>query len=337
MKVALTYNCKNDTSTDDDVPLDYYAEWDDRETVEAVASALAAEHEVVSIEATREAYFSFLKLQPDIVFNIAEGDGGESREAHVPAMLEFLGIPYTGSGPLTLSLCLNKARAKEVLTYHRVPTPAHFVANGNLQEHIDSQLQFPLIVKPLHEGSSKGIRESSLVEDAEQLRAEVERVVTLYNEPAVVEQFLAGREFTVAMLGNAANARVLPIVEILYESLPAESKRIYSYEAKWVWDVQESPLEIFKCPADITDRMRKQIEATALSAYRVLNCLDWCRIDMRLDHDGVPNVLEVNPLPGILPDPAQNSCFPKAARAVGMSYEEMILSVLNAARERYGI
>jgi D-alanine-D-alanine ligase len=167
-----------------------------------------------------------------------------------------------------------------------------------------------------------------------------ERVLWLlenYREPALVEEFLPGREFTVAILGNGAEARVLPIVEIRLDALPAGVNPIYSYEAKWVWDQSSNPLEIFECPARIDAELQAEIERICLRAYAVLRCRDWCRIDVRLDAAGRPHILELNPLPGILPRPEDNSCFPKAARAAGMSYDELILSVLDIACRRYGL
>ena len=147
----------------------------------------------------------------------------------------------------------------------------------------------------------------------------------------IVEEFLPGAEFTCAVLGNGQTAKVLPIVGMNFESLPEGAVPIYGFEAKWIWDRPEQPLDMFDCPADIDASLARAIERTTLDAYRVLGCRDWSRIDVRLDAAGEPNVVEVNPLPGILPDPADNSCFPKAARAAGMSYDELIQSCLARA------
>ncbi|HEY4643666.1 MAG TPA: D-alanine--D-alanine ligase, partial [Bacteroidota bacterium] len=150
-------------------------------------------------------------------------------------------------------------------------------------------------------------------------------------------EYLSGREFTVALLGNGEELRVLPIVEIRFDSLPDGVRPIYSYEAKWVWDQSSNPLDIFHCPADIDVGLQRSIEDVCRRAYRLLRCRDWCRIDVRLDGSGVPNILELNPLPGILPMPQDNSCFPKAARAAGMSYSQLINAVLDTAARRNGI
>jgi len=153
----------------------------------------------------------------------------------------------------------------------------------------------------------------------------------------IVEEYLPGAEFTCAVLGNGSEARVLPIVGMNFASLPDGALPIYGFEAKWIWDRPERPLQMFDCPAQVDDSLTKAIELVTLDAYRVLGCRDWSRIDVRLDAAGTPNVVEVNPLPGILPNPADNSCFPKAARAAGMSYNELIQSCLRFAAVRQNV
>ncbi|MEK9137543.1 MAG: ATP-grasp domain-containing protein [Bacteroidota bacterium] len=315
---------------------DMYIEWDTMETVNAVRAAIAERHNVLMIEADEEAYQKLLQNRPDFAFNIAEGLYGVSREAQMPAILEMLRIPYLGSDPLTLAVCLDKARAKEILSYYEVPT-APFSVIRSMGEFEDARVKFPAMVKPLHEGSSKGIYNSCVVRNTEQLEREVQIVLTTYNQPALIEEFLPGREFTVALLGNGDNVRTLPIVEIRLDALPPGVNPIYSYEAKWIWDTTEEPLEIFQCPADLDENLQVEIETICKDAYRVLNCRDWSRVDVRLDATGRPHILEINPLPGILPKPEDNSCFPKAARAAGMSYNQLINSVLDIGMERCGL
>jgi D-alanine-D-alanine ligase len=250
-------------------------------------------------------------------------------------MLDLLGIPYTGSNATTLNVCLHKARAKETLAYHGVPVAKHVIVTE--PPDAPPPFGFPAMVKPLHEGSSKGVRDSGLVRDLAALRAEADRICSGYGQPALVEEFLPGREFTVALVGNPPSVRVLPIVEIKFDSLPEGANPLYSYEAKWIWDVPERPLEIFECPARIDDPLRRRIGAVCRRAFELLECADWSRIDVRLDAAGEPNILEVNPLPGILPNPEENSCFPKAARAAGIGYAELLLGVVEAACRRRGI
>lgn len=329
---------------------DEFAEWDSADTIDAVANALAAYGDVIRLEADADFPQRLRDAQPDIVFNIAEGLRGVNREAHVPAICEFYGIPYSASDPFTLSLCLDKSRTKEVLAFHGVATAKFGViqemALGGRKEaeravasflRPPSGVRFPLFVKPVHEGSSKGITEANYCETEEQLQAQVAFLLERYNQPVLIEEYLPGAEFTCAVLGNDDDARVLPLVGMNFEALPNGALPVYGFEAKWIWDRPEKPLEIFECPARITEELRNAIEQVVLRAYRVLGCRDWSRIDVRLDATGKPNVVEVNPLPGILPNPADNSCFPKAARAAGMSYDELIQACLLHAAERQGI
>jgi D-alanine-D-alanine ligase len=314
---------------------DTYAEWDDEETIAAIEIALSEMGEVVRLEADADFPIKLREARPDIVFNFAEGQGGPSRESHVPAFCEFWGIPYTGSDPLTLGVCLDKARTKETLTHHGIPTPEFQVVECPGQ--LSRALELPVIVKPLHEGSSKGISQRSFCATRADAEAEVTRVVERYNEPAIIETFLSGREFTAAVLGNDGDGKVLPIVELDFETLPADAYPIYGFEAKWVWDRPERPLDIFHCPARCSPKLQHRIEEIAMAAYRTLRCRDWARIDIRCDGNENPHILEVNPLPGVIPDPAANSCYPKAARAAGLSFNEVILTVLQAAAARYGL
>jgi len=340
MRVGITYNVRSTQTLNedgDDVPLDEQAEWDEPETVAFIIDTLAKYHDVIPIEANEDAFEKLRQSRPELVFNIAEGKFGASRESQIPAILEMLEIPYTGSDPLTLGICLDKARTKEILSYRRIPTAKFSVINqwplnGQLR-HVD----YPMFVKPLFEGSSKGIWNDALVKNFSELKSTVEKVWKTYSQPALVEEYLSGREFTVALLGNGESLRALPIVEISFDVLPEGANKFYSYEAKWLWDLPDNPLDIYKCPADIDEALRLKIEKVSKNAFMALGCRDWCRIDVRLDEAGEPHILELNPLPGIIPDPNINSCFPKAARAAGLSYDELLLSVINAASERLGL
>ncbi len=313
MRVALAFNLKRDSSERD-------AEFDTPRTIAAVRRALERRHAVTLVEADARALPRLRRLRPDVAFNMAESSGGPAREGHLPSVLELLGVPYTGSDPVTLHLCLHKRITKEVLASHGVPVPRP----GRL----------PAVVKPVHEGSSRGIRGSGLVRTRLALAREVRRVERECGQAALAEEFLPGREFTVAMLGNPP--RMLPLVEIRFDALPAGVAPLYSYEAKWVWDTAARPLEIFDCPARVPAPLRRRIESICRKAWDVLGVRDWCRMDVRLDARGEPRLLEVNPLPGILPDPRDNSCFPKAARAAGMSYDDLVNRVLDAAVARCG-
>jgi D-alanine-D-alanine ligase len=317
---------------------DEFAEWDSPTTIAAVEAALSRLGKVIRLEAKEDFPERLRQANPDIVFNIAEGFHGVNRESHVPAICEFYGIPYSGSDPFTLTLCLDKARTKETLTFHGIPTP-RFAVVERVEDlgAVTEQLAFPLFVKPLHEGSSKGITDANVCFDRGHLSRQTAFLLENYRQPVLVEEYLPGKEFTCAVVGNGDDATVLPIVGMNFETLPKGALPIYSFDAKFVWDRPENPLDIFQCPARITRELQASIERVTLDAFRVLGCRDWARIDVRLDASGKPNVLEVNPLPGILPDPADNSCLPKAARAAGIGYEELIQNCLKYAAARQGV
>ncbi len=348
MKIALLFSskagmaaslehrlCDDKWEDEEEPPLDFLAECDSDETISAVRDALRTRHDVILIESDEKAYERLKKSRPDIVFNMAERLFGPNRESHIPTICEILEIPYTGSDPLTLSLCLDKSRAKEILSYHRIPNPKFWIVEPGAA--IPDDIELPAIVKPLYEGSSKGIKDNSVVETRDDLFTRIRDVISLYQEPVIVERFLSGREFTVGVLGNDPHLEILPIVEIDHSLLPQGARPIYSYEAKWIWDTPERPLEIFKCPARLSPALKSRIEDIVAKTCRVLRIKDWCRIDLRLDGRGEPNILEVNPLPGILPKPEDNSCLPKAARTAGYSYTELVLRVVAEACGRYGL
>ena len=318
---------------------DEYAEWDAPATIHAVASALARHGKVIPLEATDDFPQRLRQTRPDIVFNIAEGLRGPNREAHVPAICEFYGTPYSGSDPFTLALCLDKARTKEILRARGVPTADWWLVSSRaeLRAFAARHPRFPLFAKPVHEGSSKGITERNFIASADALEAVVFDLLERYQQPVIVETFLPGAEFTCGVLGNGESAHVLPIVGMNFGALPPGALPIYGFEAKWLWDTRDEPLDIFECPAAISDALRAEIEDVVLRAYHALGCRDWSRVDVRLGADGRANVMEVNPLPGILPDPRDNSCLPKAARAAGLDYDALIGAALCAAADRQGV
>ncbi len=350
MNVVVTYNLKpeSDTSykelspvqtnnvTQTEYAIDTFAEWDTWETINALREAIEVYHDVIMINANENAFEKFKKAKPDIVFNIAEGINCLSRESQIPAMLDMLQIPFTGSDALTLGICLDKSRTKEILSYHKIPTPKFFVVD-NYNIPINHSFNFPLIVKPKSEGSSRGIFSSSLVRHNDELLTEIKRVIDEYDQPALIEEYLPGREFTVSVIGNDSETKVLPLVEIRYDKFPEDVEHLYSYEAKWILDTKESDFDVFECPASLVEELKKNIEETVLQTFKVLDCKDWSRIDVRLDKDGIPNIIEINPLPGIMPDPNENSSFPKAARVAGIDYNQMIQGVLYAACKRHNL
>lgn len=319
---------------------DAYAEWDSPETIAAVERALGGLGDVIRLEATPDFPRQLRETRPDIVFNMAEGLTGQNREAHVPAICEFYGIPYSGSDPLTLSLCLHKARAKQMLEFHGIPTTPFALVETLAEARAvkrEGTLRYPLFAKPVQEGSSKGITERNLIRDRGELLACVAELLEVYEQPVLLEEFLPGAEFTCGVIGNGREARVLPIVGIRFDMLPEGALPIYGFEAKWIWDTPEKPLQMFECPARVEPSLGAAIEQVTLRAYHALGCRDWSRIDVRLDAAAVPYIVEVNPLPGVLPNPEDNSCLPKAVAAAGLSYDELIQSCVIAACKRQGV
>src|SRR6266436_4461997 len=231
----------SDLSIAELIARDKFAEWDSPATIAAVEFALSRLGKVVRLEANEDFPERLRQARPDIVFNIAEGFHGVNREAQVPAICEFYGIPYSGSDPFTLSLCLDKARSKETLAFHGVPTAPFAVA--------------------------------TTIDDLRAIaRGERGLAVPSAKSPLLAEVFLPGAEFTCGVLGNGAEAVVLPIVAINFGSLPEEAVPIYGFEAKWIWDRPENPLDIFECPARVPEALRVGIEDVVLRAYRVLGC-----------------------------------------------------------------
>lgn len=334
MKIGIAFNLKKEPGPD--LPKDYYAEYDNLAVPVAIKNALEKKGYCAGLIEANENFFSeVVKEGYNFIFNIAEGINGGSRESQVPAILDMLDIPYTGSGVLAQAITLDKRRAKEILAYYNIPTP-RFQLFTSAGQKLNPELQFPLFVKPNSEGSSKGIRNESLVKDSDSLRKMLRFIISTYRQPAIAEEYLEGREFTVSILGNNP-PKVLPIVELTFDYLPKNVNKFDSYDVKWIWDSPDNPVDPVICPAKITRELEKKIKSTALLAFKALNIYDFCRIDMRLDRAGVPNILEINALPGLMPDPMDNSRFPKSCFAAGMSYEDIIINILNEAMIRKGL
>lgn len=334
LRVAVVFNLKKPAGAN--MPEDAYAEYDDISVPMAIKSALEKKGFIADLVEADENFFEKIKNgKYNFVFNIAEGLNTGARESQVPAILDMLGIPYTGSGVLAQALTLDKTKTKEVLLYHKIPTPKYQLFH-HWEEKLKPGLSFPMIVKPNAEGSSKGIRNNSLVHNEKELRKMVKFVITNYKQPALVEEFIDGREFTVGIIGNNP-PRVLPLVEVTFDYLPEGVNKFDSYEVKWYWDNPTNPVDPVVCPANVDEVLKARIEGVALKTFKALGIVDLCRMDIRLDQAGIPYVLDVNALPGLMPDPADNSRFPKACYAAGMSYEDIVHTVLNEAMKRYGV
>lgn len=326
LRVGLTYNLKKGIPSE---AADSEAEYDNIETIEAIRKALEDSGcRVEPMEADEKLPSRLAATPVDIVFNIAEGAGGRGREAQVPALLNLLRIPFTGSDETTLCIALDKALCKRLLSTYRIRTPRYRVVSGD-RPGLRGPFAFPVIVKPNAEGSSKGITDVSVARDRAQLRELVDRNIRLYRQDMLVEEYIPGREFTVAVLGNGANARVFPPMEIV-QPLPENGYNIYSYQVKR----DSLRLIRYDCPPHLRESELSGIVNTARRIYEALGCRDFARIDFRLSSEGRLYFIEINPLPGLAPG---YSDFPMIAEKCGMDYPSLIRAVLAAALRRYGL
>jgi D-alanine-D-alanine ligase len=354
MRVGIAYDLKTDFHADGPLPEDAFEEYDSEETVDAIARALkAAGHEPVKLGGGRRFLERVMKMQAagwsgrgsgsgleaagappeaqpktgvELVFNIAEGRGSRSREAHVPALCEVLGIPFTHSDPLTLALTLDKALCKRVVASHGVPTAAFALIESVEQLETATLPPFPVIAKPDWEGSSMGVRKHSRCDDLDALREHVAHLLREYRQPVLVERFLTGVEVTVGVLGNGASAAVVGMMEIA----PRKGSRegfIYSLEVKrnYLEEVE------YHVPPRLPAEARRAIEAVALGAFKALECRDVARVDVRLDGEGRPHFIEVNPLPGLNPTTGD---LPILSGRSGVSYERLVARIVENAQAR---
>lgn len=326
VKVALLFNLADDDAKGFDDPPDAQAELDSENTVLAIReSLLNAGHQVVMVEGKPAGLLHLLDERVDIAFNICEGVRGRNREAQVPAVLEMLGIPHTGSDVLTLAVSLDKPTTKKLLQSCGVPTP-RFQVFYSAMDVLDDELRFPLFVKPAHEGSSMGITPESKVTSEPSLRERVAHVIRTYKQPALVEEFIEGREFTVGILGND-QLTTFPVMEISFAHVPPEANGVYSYKYKKEWTDRSN----FLCPAPMDEFTTRLLQETAKQAFRAVGCRDLGRVDFRLSPEGIPYVIEINPLPGLAPG---YSDYPVAAEAAGYSYGQLVNTILDLALAR---
>jgi len=330
MRVGLTYDLRDDYPPYVNAPPDYYAEFDTEENINLLAAAIESlGHQVCRIgNVYKLVRFIAGGGSVEIVFNMAEGLWGRARESQVPAILEAYRIPYTGSDPLTLALCLDKALTKRLWQSAGLPT-SDFCVVGDMAELDQARGKlpsFPLFVKPVHEGASKGISVESIVESDWELRARVRWVLTRYQQPALIEEFLPGREFTVGILGNGRKARVLGVAEITIVS----RYRVNDLIQKEGWEAR-APNKFI--PVKSTS-LGSELSELALQAYLAVDCQDLGRLEIRLDKDGNPQLLEINPLVGLHPT---HSALPIIGMQAGLSYEELIAEILEHAINRWSL
>lgn len=344
LQVAVLANRKHSVQVAADAPPDALAEYDAEETTDGIVNALRSRgHEVFFLEADESLLDTLRETHPDICFNIAEGLRGDARESHVPALLEMLGIPYTGSKVLANAISLDKAICKRVWRDAGLPT-APFQVFTHWDEPLDPRLTFPLFVKPVREGSGMGVNADSITRDEAALRRQMQWIVATYRQPALVETYLPGREFTIGLLGNryptgsatrsafydAAGFHVLPVEEI---DASGGFKGVYNTAAKsFAPDEEGAPA--FPCPADIPAELTRRLQQLAIAAFEAIGGLDVSRVDFRLGDDGEPYLVEINTLPGLRPD-YSDMCI--AANAEQLPYATLVNEILDLARERYGL
>jgi D-alanine-D-alanine ligase len=350
MRVAVLANLKKNAPHDWDMPEDQWADLDSESTICHIMDALRqGGHETTFMEGDRTLWDNLRAWQPDICFNICEGHFGDAREAQVPAMLEMLRIPYTGSKVLTLALALDKPMTKRVLDYHDLPSPA-FQVFESPDEELDPDLEFPLFVKPSREGTGMGVSPSSIVTGEADLRKELAVQLRRYREPILVERFIEGREVTLGIIGNLTRPvgrrilhgatleqlgqglRFLPPLEVDLAAYDVSEGGIYSHRLK----VDLVDQFRYFCPALLDEGLLRELQWLAAATFRVTGCLDVARVDFRLDasDNNKPYILEINPLPGLSPG---ISDLVIEAEADGIDYVSLINMILDQAIRRYGI
>ncbi len=325
LRVGFAFNVKRIKPTLDAVE-DTEAEYDSPATLQAIREAIASwGHEVVDLEANAELPSLLASTPLDLVFNIAEGLKGRNRESQVPAMCELLDLPYTGSDPATLSIALDKGLAKKIVQHAGIATPAFQVMTTG-KERLKEFSRFPLIVKPVAEGSSKGVVAKSVCHSEAEVREVVREMVGKYRQPALIEEYIGGREFTVGLLGER-KPKVLPPMEIVFLD-KADRTPVYRFE-----DKQELNNRIrYDVPATLDSSAMDRLKQAARESFMALGCRDVARIDFRMDDRGRFCFIECNPLPGLTPG---WSDLVMIAKASGMDYRTLIGEILSGAIRRY--
>jgi D-alanine-D-alanine ligase len=343
--VAVIANIKEDSYPHGNGPDDADAEYDKPETIQNIRNAIEYDgHRTIFVPANADLPFTLRQVRPDICFNIAEGSGNDAREAQVPALLAMMGIPYTASLVLPNAISLDKPLTKRLWRGTSLPiTPYQVFSTGD--EPLRKDLSFPLFVKPVMEGTGMGVGKEARVCTEEELRNRVKWVIETYHEPALVEIFLSGREFTIGVLGRPDAHRFarrpelygkdgfhrFPVLEI--ESQRSATPGIYSHEAKSK-AIDEAGAPGYLCPADIDSHLALRLHHLAVKAHKSIGALDVSRVDFRLSGDGKPYLLEINTLPGLNPA-ISDLCI--MSDAEGLPYRDLILEILYLGASRYGM
>ncbi|MFA5059464.1 MAG: ATP-grasp domain-containing protein [Candidatus Omnitrophota bacterium] len=327
--IGLTYDLKQDWTPDAGDPPDANAEHDSSATVDSITQAFeSAGHTVRKIGNIFNLLKTIDQLNVDIVFNIAEGRFGRNRESQVPVLLETKRIPFVGSDGLALGITLDKVMAKRVFIAEGIPTPKFFEARNCENLKKQNRIGFPLIVKPSCEGTSKGLTENAKVHDFKGLKRQVELVTTQYKQPALVEEFIRGSEYTVAVLGNE-HPQAMPVVQINIDGKKDLGDVFFTSDRV---SLRKDTVE-YICPAQISKKLSSQMQELAVRAFKALGCYDFARIDFRVDKKGKPFMLEVNPLPSL----SQEDAFFFIAQARGITYNDIVNEILGFGLSRHGL
>ncbi|MDP2720169.1 MAG: ATP-grasp domain-containing protein [Dehalococcoidia bacterium] len=327
MLIGLSCDLKINIAPEQDSPEDFLEEYDSTETADIIAGTLEAKgHSVVMLGGGSRFLDNIRREKVDIVFNISEGRGNyRSREAQVPSILEMLSIPYTGSDPLCLALCLDKLLTKKLVAVEGVNTPGCQILNreDELLELPWDGLSFPVILKPAFEGSSKGIRSTSVAHSVSQAQEAAVKMLKSYKQPIMVEEFIDGDEITVGLIGNSP-----PVVIGIMGVVPKNKVEHFVYSL----EVKRDYLNMvdYECPANLPPGIMGGISDASLKVFKSLGCRDFARIDFRVSSDGTPYFIEINPLPGL----GTYSDLVIMAKMMGWTHRELIFAVLTAALKR---
>lgn len=298
------------------------------QTVKAIKEILSKEYECISLIADDNIIDSLKSEKVDLVFNLCNGIEGDSKLAQLPALLEFANIPYTGSSILGHSIAINKIFSSTIFKHSRLATPKfHSITEMGDLDNID--LDYPILVKPSDEGSSRGIHQDSLVFDEENLRKKVEEELNIYNPPIMLNEYIEGKEISVGILGNGKDTSIIALQEVDLSGLPDNLLKFYSFEIKSYYKSHTK----YHIPARVSDEEAKVIKAAALRAYKCLHLKDYARVDVIL-RDGIPYVLEINSLPGLQKN---KSALYRMVEATGLGYDNLIFKIVEVARKRYNI
>jgi D-alanine-D-alanine ligase len=334
-KLAFIYNVRHKYPDPKNTATFEETDFDDQETIDCIVKHLEnIGYRVLPIESDTRAEGILMREKDNISFvlNYSEEVFGSNPKVYMAEILERLDLPFSGCSNKIQRLIIDKGKMKKALLSRRVST-LPFQVVKNLSEKLNTKLSFPLIVKPIARGSSAGITNKSVVFNNEELFSQIKFIFNTFSEPALIEPFILGREFSVGMLGNPPE--LFPIVEPLHDKLPKNLFPIDSLEVKWEFE-EEIGVDYFSCPAKVDEKLKSKIENLCLSTWNALEIRDFCRIDLRMDPAGELYVLDVNSPPGLIPPKiTTTSYFPMAAKIKGYSYEQLLKKIVETGLKRY--